>query len=52
MLKYVDLALFFCGKCKKFGKCGRFYPSTGKPVVESDVACIDGFELEEDKKAE
>lgn len=50
MAKHIDLAIFFCGNCKKFGKCGHSFPSTGKPVVETDVACMSGFELKEDKK--
>lgn len=39
----ISLLTFYCGNCVKFGKCNRQFPSTGKPVVATDVACIDGF---------
>jgi len=44
-----DLSTFYCGNCKKFKGCGKPYPSTGKPVKDSDTACMSSFELGEVK---
>jgi len=36
-----------CGNCKKFQTpdCGSVNSATGRPLVETDIACSSGFEI-------